>query len=330
VGWSDLRSDQRRMSHQRLNLRIETGALSNGNSWTLAVTVHVPAVQSAAAAPVLVCLPGGRYNRHYFDLREPGYSEAEHHVRRGVVVIAIDHIRVGESDMPSLEEASLEAAAEANHAVLQTILNRLQQGTLARGLTAIAPAAVIGEGQSMGGHIALLMQANHGSFEGLAMLGSSVSCTRLPARNRSDDICLLGKTDSSEGLSKFAQFDWHHAFHWDDVPEQFAAVETSTVAAAPMPYWGSETSPNAGGGLLPAHFAVEAARITAPVLLATGERDVTQDPLREMAAFMSASDLAYFVVPRMAHMHNFAGTRTLLWCRLSSFISQVAEMQGCR
>jgi hypothetical protein len=30
------------------------------------------------------------------------------------------------------------------------------------------------------------------------------------------------------------------------------------------------------------------------------------------------------VVPQMAHMHNFAGTRRLLWDRIDAFIAQVA------
>ena len=315
------------MSHQRIELRLETGNLSNGCSWTLAATVHVPALPKARIAPVLVCLPGGRYNRRYFDLREPGYSEAEHHVGQGVVVVAIDHIRVGDSDMPELHEASLSAAAQANHAVLQVILARLGEGALETGLQPITPTVVIGEGQSMGGHIALLMQANHRSFDGLAMLGSSVSCTRLPARDRANDICLLGQHDPSDGLAKFNSFDWRYAFHWDDVPEYYAAGEAPSAAGTPLPYWKSDSSPDAGGGLLPAHFAEEAARVTVPVLLAMGERDVTQDPLREAAAFMSTADLAYFIVPRMAHMHNFAGTRRRLWSRLSSFISQVASLR---
>jgi len=318
------------MTHQRIHQRIDTGRLSNGHSWSLAATVHVPEDNHIEAAPVLVCLPGGRYSRHYFDLREPGYSEAEHHIGQGVVVVAIDHIRVGESDMPELEESSLAAAAEANHAVLQIILNRLQDGSLSPGLPSLSHTAVIGEGQSMGGHIALLMQANHRSFDGLAMLGSSASCTRLPGRTRADDICLLGKSDAVEGLARFADFDWRYAFHWEDVPEHYAATEVPSAGDAPQPYWRSETTPNAAGGLLPGHFAEEAARIDVPVLLAMGERDVTQDPLREVAAFMSASDLAYFVVPRMAHMHNFAGTRLRLWSRLSAFISQVTDLQSCR
>jgi pimeloyl-ACP methyl ester carboxylesterase len=317
------------MSHHKVDLHLDTGPLKNGQSWRLAATVHLPPLQCLPAdAPVLVCLPGGRYNRRYYDLQEPGYSEAEHHVDRGIVVVAIDHIRVGDSDMPDLNDASLAAAAESNHAVLQVILNRLREGNLAEGLPSITPTAVIGEGQSMGGHIALLMQAHHSCFDGLAMLGSSVSCTRLQGPARSDDICLLGKSDAAEGLARFADFDWRYAFHWEDVPEHFTAVETSTATGAPMPYWGSETSPNAGGGLLPGHFAEEAATVTVPVLLAMGERDVTQDPLRETAAFMSALDLAYFVVPRMAHMHNFASTRGRLWARLSTFVSQVTDLRN--
>jgi len=315
------------MSHERIDLRLDTGPLQSGHAWRLALTVHVPSSHAVVDAPVLVCFPGGRYNRRYFDLRESGYSEAEHHVSHGVVVIAIDHVRVGESDMPDLQEASLSAAAEANHAVLQVALQRLRNGTLRPGLRPISPSVIVGEGQSMGGHIALLMQAKHRSFDGLAMLGSSVSCTRLPARARADDICLLGRNDPSEGLAKFAHFDWRYAFHWDDVPEQYASTEVPGPAGTPIPYWRSDTSPNAGGGLIPGHFAAEAAQITVPVLLAMGERDVTQDTLREVAAFMSTPDLAYFVVPRMAHMHNFAGTRHRLWARLSAFIAQVASQR---
>ena len=49
-----------------------------------------------------------------------------------------------------------------------------------------------------------------------------------------------------------------------------------------------------------------------------------RSPLRELAAFQSARDLALLVVPRMAHMHNFAGTRRQLWHRAQTFVTQVA------
>jgi hypothetical protein len=77
--------------------------------------------------------------------------------------------------------------------------------------------------------------------------------------------------------------------------------------------------------VLPGIMAAEAATVDAPVLVAMGERDVCRAPIEELAAFSSASDLALLVVPRMAHMHNFAGTRGLLWARLDAFIGQVAR-----
>jgi alpha-beta hydrolase superfamily lysophospholipase len=315
------------MSHRRIELRVNTGALSSGKAWTLAATVHLPdEAKLGERPPVLIGLPGGGYTRHYFDLREPGFSEAEHHVARGVVVVAIDHLNVGESDIPGLEDANLEACAAADHAAVQVILGQLRDGTLAPGIAPIRPAAVIGAGQSMGGHIGLLMQANHRSFDGLAMLGSSVVCTRLPARAPEDEICLLGKAEPSEGLRKLATFDFRYAFHWDDVPDHFAKVDVDAKrGGGPMPYWGSATTPNAGNGLVPGYLAGAAATVTAPVLLGMGERDVCQDSLRELAAFMSTRDLALFVAPRMAHMHNFADTRGLMWRRLSAFIAQVAD-----
>lgn len=313
------------MSHRRIDLRVETGPLDDGKSWTLATTVHLPGTPGDSA-PVLIGLPGGLYTRHYFDLREPGYSEAEHHVARGVVVVAIDHLRVGDSDMPDLADASLEACAAANHAAMGVILGKLRDGTLDPGVAPIRPTAVIGSGQSMGGHIALLMQAHHRSFNGLAMLGSSVSCTKLPARVPGEEICLLGKQDANEGLAALATFDFRFAFHWEDVPDHFAQVDVdSKRGGAPTPYWACATSPNAGNGLVPGHLAGAAAMVNVPTLVGMGERDVCQDSLRELAAYMSTRDLALFIAPKMAHMHNFAGTRALMWRRLSAFIAQVAD-----
>lgn len=318
------------MSHRRIDLRVNTGPLEGGKSWTLAATVHLPDETALGGnPPVLVALPGGGYTRHYFDLREPGYSQAEYHVARGIVVIAIDHLRVGESDIPDLEEASLSACAAANHAAVQVILDKLRTGTLEANAPAIQTAAVIGMGQSMGGHIGLLMQANHRSFDGLAMLGSSVVSTRLPARDPGKDVCLLGNPDPAAGLMALVGFDFTFAFHWEDVPDRFAEADIAGQrGSGPLPYWRSATTPNAGAGLLPGHLAGAAAVVAVPTLLGMGERDVCQDPLRELAAFMSTRDLALFVAPKMAHMHNFAGTRELMWRRLGAFIAQVADRPG--
>src|SRR5438132_770438 len=46
--------------------------------------------------------PGGGYSRGYYDIRHDGdaYSQAAFHVGRGWIVVACDHLGVGDSDQP--------------------------------------------------------------------------------------------------------------------------------------------------------------------------------------------------------------------------------------
>ena len=63
----------------------------------------------------------------------------------------------------------------------------------------------------------------------------------------------------------------------------------------------------------------EAAAIEVPVLVGSGERDVIPDPWAEPTAYRGSANVAVTVVPRMAHMHNFAHTRALLWDAIANF-----------
>lgn len=65
--------------------------------------------------------------------------------------------------------------------------------------------------------------------------------------------------------------------------------------------------------------------IDVPVLTGMAERDTVPTPLNELAAFKKATDVSVFIVPRMAHMHNFASTRKLLWERLDGWSRMVAR-----
>jgi hypothetical protein len=82
--------------------------------------------------------------------------------------------------------------------------------------------------------------------------------------------------------------------------------------------------------LAPGAVATEAAAITVPVLVAVGERDVVPNPWMEPFAFKSSTDISVFVVPRMAHMHNFAHTRHLLWDKIHSWGTGVASLRARR
>jgi len=81
--------------------------------------------------------------------------------------------------------------------------------------------------------------------------------------------------------------------------------------------------------MTPRYVAQEAAAIDVPVLIAAGERDVVPDPHAEPGAFESSPDVSLYVVPGMAHMHNFATTRRLLCDRIAAWSLMAAgELAG--
>jgi hypothetical protein len=161
----------------------------------------------------------------------------------------------------------------------------------------------------------------------IAILGSSMVCTRLPSPIDGKVLRFAGDADPIESSMKLLmEADWRYGFHWEDVPEHLVSVDVASKpptfgAVAP---WGSATVPNIGALVLPGVIAREAAAIDVPVLIAMGERDVWQDSLREIAAFQSANDLSLSIIPRMADIHNFAGKRRRMWRRIDAFVYQAA------
>jgi pimeloyl-ACP methyl ester carboxylesterase len=308
--------------------------------------VYLPADDMLAGCPaVLVVMPGGGYSRHYFDLPVPGYSQAEHHVRQGTVVVAIDHLGAGDSSIPPMQLTTLPTVAAANHAAVSAIVGQLHEGTVAPGIPPVDLACVVGAGQSLGGYALLGMQAGHRTFDAVAMLGSSLAGTTLPARpGVPESVVPDGTAPEQAAQLALANADWNWVFHWEDItapdtsrpPRDLASLVAADVAGGlpvrrTTPEWGSLTWPGfVPSAMLPGAVADEAARIDVPVLLATGERDVCHPPAEEVAALKSATDISVLVVPRMAHMHNFATTRTLLWERLDEFVTHVTRTTAAR
>jgi hypothetical protein len=78
---------------------------------------------------------------------------------------------------------------------------------------------------------------------------------------------------------------------------------------------------NAGiDGMTPGFAQPFADRIRSPLFLAFGEFDVSADPHAEPEGYPGSSDITLVVVPRMAHMHNFAETRAQLWERFLEWL----------
>jgi pimeloyl-ACP methyl ester carboxylesterase len=116
-------------------------------------------------------------------------------------------------------------------------------------------------------------------------------------------------------------------FHHDDVPRDVVDADMRDFPArgGNVPTWGSATAPPCAMSMLsPGVVAPEAAVISVPVFVGTGERDVVPDPHAEPRAYPRSRDITVSICPHMAHMHNFASTRERFWRRIHSWGTSVA------
>ena len=95
-----------------------SGACGLARRLTVVATAFLPAPERLTDGHTVVfAMLGGGYSRGYFDMEFPGrrgYSQAEHHVERGLIVIAIDHLGVGESTPEVAELLRIEDIAAAS------------------------------------------------------------------------------------------------------------------------------------------------------------------------------------------------------------------------
>jgi pimeloyl-ACP methyl ester carboxylesterase len=323
-----------------IEIRIDvTGRTGLPGELATAVTVHVPD-QVPRSATVMFGFPGGGFGRHYYDVQTlPSYSQAEYHTAAGHVFVACDHLHVGESSHPDTFSLTYENLAEANHATTEAVLDRLSKGDLVEGLDPIAVDTVIGMGQSMGGCLLTVQQARHRSFDGVAMLGWSGIFTNFPAPDgtritypmppRGTDL----RPIASQVLGVVAPDDSHYryCFHWPDEEPELMEADLATyrpysdaVRGDQSTPWGSSTIPACAVTMMTeGSVREEAAAIEVPVLSASGERDVVPDPWVEPSAYRSSRLVMLAVIEGMAHMHNFARTRTTLWDVIDSFARAV-------
>ena len=316
----------------KIDLRVEiAGRLAKGERLSTAVTVVAPhGRREPQARMVLFAWPGGGYSRQYFDLQlrdRRDYSQAEYHAGHGHVFVACDHIGVGESSLP--EGAFNHAEIAAINAFTATeVLERLRDGTVDERLPPIDQPTTIGLGQSYGGLLLTILQAEHPTFDGVAMLGWSAVCTTVSTSQLSERE-LQSRMASNRGVDH----PYRGVFHYHDVPDDIVTEDLTGYPERPdrpRPAWATAHMPGGPnlsperGPLGPNVVVGEAAAIEVPVLVVNGEVDVCPNPRSEPAAYVSSADITTFVVPRSGHMHNFAGTRHLLWRRIESWAGGVA------
>ncbi|MCW2497218.1 alpha/beta hydrolase [Jatrophihabitans sp.] len=317
-----------------LQLRLDiTEAQLTSSEATMAVSVHLPDADGLPGT-IVFGYPGGGFARGYYDIRLPGdtsYSLAEYLTSRGVGVVACDHLGVGESSpIPDRHEQSIEALADANALTVDLVL---------RELDALNPGArprLVGMGHSMGGCLLVVQQARHRSFDALVVLGWSSRHTAYPdARGGILDIRWPSRGQDprrNPPERRFTREEKIFTYYQDDVPRDFVEADLATTDSDPaaatalrgsarMP-WGSPTRPECAATLCsPGVIASEAAQIAVPVLLATGERDVVARPDLEPLAYPRVPEYSWVSIPRMSHMHNFAGSRLLLWEHLQGWLA---------
>jgi pimeloyl-ACP methyl ester carboxylesterase len=336
-----------------------TAAADVGETVRVKITVALPTF-SALPAPPIVCfaLPGGGYSRGYFNFDMPGSSDggqAGWHARHGWIFVAIDHVGVGESSLPDPRKLLYRNVAAANHATVEEVLKRLAAGTLTREFPPVRHPVVLGIGHSMGGCLTVVQQARHHSYDGIGVLGFSAIHTRphgLPGtprgpvtyvprdafptepdfnspenrRAKAINTALLELGSDSARYPNPTPTPSEWLYHYDDEPTEI--VKQDMNRSGNLPQWRSATLP----GLIlwvtaPGAIAAEAAAIVVPVLAAFGERDVLEDPRSEPKAYRNSVDICTFICPRMAHMHNFASTREVLWSRIDQWGAHVADLK---
>jgi pimeloyl-ACP methyl ester carboxylesterase len=284
-----------------------------------------------------------------------GGGQAGFHATRGWIFVACDSLGFGESTASVGNELTLDTVARGNAATVTAVMDLLESGSVKPGYPPIRNAVKLGIGQSMGGCFTIVQQAQHRTFDGIAPLGSSAIHTIVPSKPGSpaipwpwllrssglDQPLILnerspGGTDETDAeqdtlaeMMSGGENPLTWAFHWDDEPVDMVALDMNAGQGTDsVPSWRSAVMPPACGAQMvaPGVVATEAASITVPILIGAGERDVVPNPWAEPAAFKSSTDVAVYVCRGMAHMHNFAHTRELLWQRIHSWGEGVAAL----
>jgi pimeloyl-ACP methyl ester carboxylesterase len=316
------------MTLRRREVRIDVSDAVPFPGGELAVTLVVPDDADDGPRTLAIGFPGAFYGRGYWDINHPGgYSQAEYHTERGWLFAGIDHLGAGDSSQPDPASLTLEMLAAANDAASRTIVDALRAGTLVAGLGPIDIAGTIGMAQSTGCCVSIITQARHGTFDALAVLGYSAVHAVIPSPAGPIEAPVIerGRTDvdvSEYAVAEVGSDAIIRMFHWEDIdPALWAAdVGSGYPLRTTMPPWGSASAPPAFiAAVAPGVVAAEAAAIEVPVFIGVGDRDVCPDPRAEPAAYRSVRDMTLAVVPRMAHMHNFASTRHQLWARLHAW-----------
>ena len=140
---------------------------------------------------------------------------------------------------------------------------------------------------------------------------------------RNADLSKLSVLESSLHVADFV-----YPFHWEDVPKDI--LDTDMSGGYPLrktsPPFGSLTVPTCALQMMaPGSCSSGGGRNRSARADRNGRTRRVPRSYAEPSAYKRSRDVSLYVVPRMAHMHNFASTRRTLWERLVGWSRMVAE-----
>jgi pimeloyl-ACP methyl ester carboxylesterase len=306
----------------RTDVDFDASAVADGAHVAGSVFLPPAGPRPNGRTVVLVCLPGGTYTRAYWDLTVPGragYSFAEDMAARGHVVAALDNPGTGASHRPpNGADVTIELWGRAAAEVARQLRDRLRPDYG-------DDLVVVGVGHSMGGYAVIAQQAAGGDFDALAILGTSnqpmagvysTDAGALPPDDQHRALVDQMVGSAHDGYLKPDRESLRELFHLADVPPDVLAADDVPATEVPVGAAAAAVEPGA--------YREAAGKITAPVLLAFGEVDVSPSPHSEVAAYSASGDVRLLLLAGSAHCHNTATTRRVLWDRLAGWIAEIA------
>jgi pimeloyl-ACP methyl ester carboxylesterase len=307
-----------------------TAGVGTGEQLTQAAWVFLPERPSEAPA-TLLCLPGGLYDKHYWHIDidgHPGYSFGEHLAAAGYIVIALDHLAVGESTDPVASgRVGLELLAAGDAEVAGQVRERLQKGDLIEGVLPLT-APLVGVGHSMGACLTTMVQANSGIYDAVVLLGYAVQITHvyeetadaadLEARVQQsiDAACQVSGASAQDSHLTGNRSYLADLFYAGEVPQEVIDADTAVQSRVPIRAGGEVTTPG--------FVARYAPQVDVPVFVGLGAAiDVSPNPYGEPANYTGSPDVTLHLVAKSGHCHNFASHRFQLWDRIAAWVPAV-------
>jgi alpha-beta hydrolase superfamily lysophospholipase len=306
-----------------------SGAIGTGERLTQAAWMFLPE-RPAEARAVLLCLAGGTYDKHYWHIDidgHPGYSFGEHLADSGFVVIAVDHLGIGESTDPIASgPLGLELLALGDAEVARQVRERVQCGDLHDELPTALP--LLGIGHSMGACLTTMVQATAHPYDAVVLLGYGVQITNVydEAADAEDlELRIQQTIEVSCRLTGAKPTDVHtfapraylaDLFYAGEVPQDVVDADSAVQSRVPLRAAAEVTTP----GFVQRY----APRVDVPVFLAFGAAlDVSPNPYAEPANYTTSPDVTLHLVPDSGHCHNFASHRAQLWDRIARWVPTV-------